>query len=220
MNYPIFPSILTNPPNSAFRWPIHRTHRFATLRQVPVNLRNELTIGLATYPIWDFEWDLSYIKGDETTQQAASAYQALVGFAGQVQGGFAPWLFPHPYDNTIPVASKAGCTNTISGGNTGDGSTTIFQMTRQIGVLQDLIQNFNGSPVIYLNGAVQNNTTYSIDQFGNLIFNSAPGSGVSVQWSGAFYYLCKFDEDSWKSLEESMYQIWSLGDLKFHTVLL
>ena len=217
MRYPVFPTIA--PPNGSFAWPVKRTPRFNTLKQMPANLRGELAISLTTFPIWDFVFDVSWLPGDETPAQSSSALQSLLGFFGLVQGSFSPWLFTHPYDNAIPSANPASCTNSVNGGNAGDGTTTTFLMTRQIGALQDLIQNFNGSTSIYLNGVLQA-SGYTIDAYGNLTFTTPPGAGVTVEWSGAFYYLCRFDEDSWSDLQEEFYQIWTLSNLAFHSVLL
>jgi hypothetical protein len=219
-SYPVFPNVLTNPPYSAFRWPIKRTPKFVTLTQTPANLRGQLRISLTTFPIWKFEWDLSYLKGDETPAQYTSALATLLGFYMQVQGAYGNWLFTHPYDNQIPSGTPALALNSVSGGNTGDGTTTVFMTTRQIGAGQDLIQNFNGTPTIYFNGVAQSTGLYNLDGYGNILFNSPPGNGVAVTWSGAFYYLCSFDEDEWTELAEDLWQIWSLHGLKFSTQLL
>jgi hypothetical protein len=217
MSYPVFPNIA--PPNGAFGWPIKRTPRFKTLQQPSANMRGDLAISLSAFPQWDFEFDVTWLPGDETPAQSASAFQSLLGIFGQGLGAGAPWLFTHPYDNAIPTSKPASCLNSVNGGSNGDGSTTTFLMTRQIGALQDWIQNFTGAPSIYVNGALQA-SGYSIDSYGNLTFTTAPTSGYAVQWAGAFYYLCRFDEDTLSELQEALYQLWTLSSLKFHSILL
>jgi hypothetical protein len=105
---------------------------------------------------------------------------------------------------------------------TGDGTTTAFSMIRTIvtGGAQELVQNFVNAPFIFLNGAIDSSANYSIDEYGTITFTSAPGSGVVISWTGQFYYLCHFSEDSWEDLQEDLYQIWSIHELKFESVLL
>lgn len=105
---------------------------------------------------------------------------------------------------------------------TGDGVTTAFTMFRTLVTsgAPDLIQNFVNPPTIYVNGVAVSSSTYSIDQYGTLTFNTAPSSGYSIAWTGQFYYLCVFDEDEWDDLQEMWYQVWSLKELKFRSYLL
>lgn len=110
---------------------------------------------------------------------------------------------------------------TSQGIATADNVTTEFTMYRSliVGGAQDLIQNFVNPPSIYVNGSLTNSSTYTINQYGTLTFNTAPVTGT-IAWTGSFYFRCSFKQDSWDSLEEDYYQIWKMDGLKFSSVLL
>lgn len=208
----VFPSFS---PGSAvgdfnYKYPVKKTPEYSTLTFTPTSLRGEVTVSNAVYPRWNFVYDISYIHGD--AQTANSAYQALLGLYGAMQGGAGSFLFLDPTDNTV--------TNQVIA--TGDGTTTQFPMIRTIGsgsaVLYDLIQNFVGTPTIYVNG-VATPSGWTLNQYGTLTFNSAPANGYPIAWSGQFYFQCRFDSDSWDELQEFLSGYWELSQLKFHSIL-
>lgn len=194
-------------------FPIKQTPLFNTITQTPASGRGEVRIPTMFFPRWDFTLSTESLKGDN--QGTNTAWQILLNFYMAVQGAASDWLFTHPYDNTISNASPQAI-------GTGDGTTVEFAIYRTLvsNGAQDLIQNFNGSPVIYVNGSVQASNTYTIDQYGNLTFNTAPPATQTVAWSGSFYYRCHFLEDTWGGLQEDFYQIWSINGIKFRSVLL
>jgi len=197
-------------------WPIKKTPIFSTVVQTPASGRGELRIPLMLFPRWDFVLKTEYIKGDAQSPIASpSNWQILVNFYMQQQGAASDWLFLDPYDNTV-----SNTTPQVIG--TGDGTTTQFAIYRQLatGGALDLIQNYVSAPTIYVNGSAVSSSTYTINQFGVITFNSAPPNTQPVAWSGQFYYRCRFLEDSWSDLQEDFYQIWSLDGLKFRSVLL
>jgi hypothetical protein len=204
MSYPIFPTI--TPSQGGPTWPARKTPSFKTIVQVPANTRGENRISLTPYPIWKFELDFNYLSGDFS--QVSSALAALVGFLGSVQGSYQPWLYSDPYDNSVSVMSFG----------TGDGVTTAFQITRNVGGMLDLIQNLNGTPTIQVAGSTV--TPASISATGLVTFTTAPAAGANITWTGNFYFLCRFEEDEWSDLQEFLYRYWELSSLKFRSVLL
>jgi uncharacterized protein (TIGR02217 family) len=208
----VFPTIVS-PPNMSYRWPYKKTPHFTTVVQTPASGRGELRIGFQTFPRWDFTYNLEYVKGD--FYLINSFIQKLVGLYGGVEGAADDWLFLDPNDNTIPSTSPGPQQIGV-----GDGTTVQFLMTRTIGNLVDIIQNFVSAPVIYLNGVAQSSSTYTLDQYGNLTFNTAPGAGVVIAWSGQFYFRCRFLEDSLTSLSGDWYQKWSCHEIKWMSVIL
>lgn len=207
----VFPTIIQSP-NMSYRWPYKKTPHLTTIVQTPASGRGELRIGFQTFPRWDFTFDLSYVKGDFYLTN--SLIQQLVGFFGAVEGMADDWLFLDPNDNTI--SSTAPGPQQIG---VGDGTNKQFLMYRTVGNMQDIIQNFVSSPVIYLNGVVQS-SGYTLDQYGNLTFSAAPALGVVVAWSGQFYFRCRFLEDSLSSLSADWYQKWSCHEIKWKSVIL
>jgi hypothetical protein len=133
------------PPTGNWAWPVKKVPSFKTIIQTPASNRGEVRLALAQYPIWKFEYDFSYLKGD---YQTAGAMQNLIGFYGNVQGCAQDWLFSDPYDNAVLVGAPA-----VFG--YGDGVTTQFQLLRTVAGMSDLIQNLNGNPVVYVNAAQQ-----------------------------------------------------------------
>ncbi len=191
-----------------YRWPVKKTPSYKTLIQTPASNVAELRVSLTPYPIWIFELDVSYFIGNPIG--ADTAYRDLVGLYGQMQGAAGQFYYQDPYDFQVQLAN---CTPAK-----GDGTTTLFVMTRQVGGLQDLIQNFIVSPTVYLGGVAQT-SGYTIDNHGTLTFTTAPASGVAVQWSGNFYYLCRFLDDEWTDMQQDLLDVWSNSALKFKSIL-
>lgn len=213
MSYPIFS--FPTPPHGSWTWPIKRTPKYATLTQTPVSLRGQLNISLTPYPIWEYEIGLGYLRG--AIADPTSAVNQIAGFFAAAAGAAGLWLFADPFDSTA-TAQQFG---------TGDGSTTAFQMQRPLGAYggvtaYDLIQNLNGTPSIYVNGTLT--TPASISATGLVTFSTAPVAGATLTWTGSFYYLCHFTEDTISDLQalqtlgaEGL--LWSAA-MKFETVLL
>lgn len=105
---------------------------------------------------------------------------------------------------------------------TGDGVTTAFTLYRTFvtGGAQDITQNFVFAPLIYDNGSLVNSANYTIDQYGTLTFTVAPVAGHTISWVGQIYYRCHFMQDSWDSLEETLFQYWEATGIKFRSVIL
>lgn len=196
-------------------WPIKKTPLFNTLTRTPATGRGELRIPLMEFPLWSYELDISYLTGDgqitAPISQGISLWQQLVSFLEYVQGAGADWLFLDPFHNTATNQEIA----------IGDGTTTQFSMIWSLVVdgAQELVQNFVSAPSIYVNGVLQSPTTYTIDTFGTLTFDTAPPNTYPITWSGQFFYRCHFLDDFWQDLQEDWYQQWSLK-LKFRSVLL
>jgi hypothetical protein len=281
MSLLVFPAF--DPPYWNATWPVKQTPMFNTIIQRPASGRGVIRIGTYQFPLWNFSFNISYIKGDATGVN--TAWQILVNFFMAVQGQGSDWLFLHPWDslagsyavpgavtfgifkpNEMVVQTGTGATATTDGDvfgttmylgpitgtangtgtwvgqtsdsifspsgapavnttqaiATGDGVTTAFTMFRTIVTsgAQDMIQNFVTPPLIFVNGSLVSSSTYSINEYGTLTFNTAPAAAATISWLGQFYYRCSFLDDQWEDLEESLYQIWNLEEMKFRSVLL
>ena|ERR1700678_1130278 len=149
------------------------------------------------YPTWDFEFGMDAVTGNE-----ASASSTIAQFNGAYiacQGTGNLFLFTDPQDNTVAYASS-GMLNVTAGAaspmsTTGDGSSTQFQLARSIGgIAWDIIQNLNGSATVKVNGTVT--VPSSVSSTGLVTFSSAPANGATLTWTGSFYFLCRFAENS------------------------
>lgn len=139
-------------------------------------------IALKPYPTWDFQFSLENIIGHEHT--ASSVVAQFFGTFMATAGGAGLFLFTDPSDNSVTGAQFG----------TGDGHTTAFQLSRNIYGSPDIIQNTNGTPTIYVNGAVT--APSDISATGVITFAFAPPSGSVLTWTGSFRYLCRFSEDT------------------------
>lgn len=223
MSVSVFPDVIGQT-NWKFRLPVKKTPSFHTIIQTPENRVGEIRIALQTYPRWEFEYDLAYMLGDATPAQITSAYQSIVGFYGQMKGAANDWLYFDPDDNgssktqrTLSLGLADLQQNSIG---TGDGVTTDFSLTRPIGALTDLIQNFHtGYPLVYKAGVLQTAAQYSINFQGTLHFVTAPAAGNSITWAGQWYFRCRFLDDQWDNLQSIKQRMWKNSSIKFISLL-
>jgi len=202
----VFPTFV--PGQWSYGFPVKKSPSYNTVTQTPASKRGQLKIALQTYPIWKFDYIIPYLKGGALL--ANSPWQQLIGFFGGEAGAGGDWLFNDLRDNSV--------TNQVVG--ISDGTTTIFPMVRTLpNGLLDLIQNFNGAPIIKDNGTVVSGGLYSIDTYGNLTFTTAPLAGHTITWTGSFYFMCHFLEDTLQDLQENMQNLWEIQSLKFESVL-
>lgn len=194
------------------------------------------------YPLVNFEYNFqflrdsaaasvftadSYITADsDVTADGGAAtssdLSALVGFINALRGRADTFLHTDPDFNTINAAQASQ----LGAFGTGDGETLVFQLTALYqnpggpGVAE-IIQNLNGTPVLYSNGAVINSSTYSVGVTGIVTFSAghAPANEADLTWSGSWYYRCRFDADSYDFKKKYM-GYWMLDKLSFTSVIL
>jgi hypothetical protein len=138
----LFPS--TTVQQWGITWPIKKSPGFKTLVQTPANNIGELRISLTQYPIWVWELDVDYLKGDMSAAESGSALQEVLGFFGSMQGAASDWLYQDPYDNSC-VGQSLGVA---------DGVASTFQLVRNTNGMIDLMQTalptavyWNGTPI-------------------------------------------------------------------------
>jgi uncharacterized protein (TIGR02217 family) len=177
----------------------------------------ESSISYRQYPTVSF--DLTYNALRDAL--SPSELKAIVGLHNQMKGKWDTFLFTDPDFNTITSGTAAQ----YGVFGTGDGATLVFQLTVTYQVLggpgqPELIQNLNGTPVLYDNGSIISAANYTIGATGIVTFGGghAPAAGHTLTWSGSWYYRCRFDDDAiaWKRF---MWQLWSAA-VKFHSIKL
>lgn len=173
----------------------------------------ESRIAYQQYPL--MTWELSFdLLRDNITP---SEYDALTGLFMAVQGRWDTFLYTDPTFNTV-TAMQFG---------TGDGTTTTFQVTatnQNSGGPggAELIQNFNGTPSIYVGGVLQTlGTAYTISGTGLVTFLSGhvPAASAAITWTGSFYYRVRFDDDTIDTAQ-FMSKWWEIKKLKLRQVKL
>jgi len=130
------------------------------------------------------------------------------------QGAFGTFLFRDPSDWQV-TGQQIGI---------GDASRTGFQLQRSMGValtgggfIEPVVAP-NVVRAIYLNGIVQDPSTYSIDAATGLVtFGSPPSSGLIITVDFTYYFRCRFVDDKY-DFENFMYQLWQVKKLAFISV--
>lgn len=196
-------------------WNNTKAPMFSTIIQQATSGK-ENRIPLWTYPRWNFEIkynvlnqrqnygtnnsfvpSVSALLATNSGNFISDDMKALAGFFMSVQGSGLPFYYDDPTDNWIN-GQQIGI---------GDGTTTDFQITRNIGGYTELIQNVNGTPVL-ANYWTASATATS----GDYIIPSAVGidtqGGRIVGWQTLgwpFYFICTTSgktgttEPNWRS---------------------
>lgn len=186
MSSPLFPTV------RGLGIPVVRWPEMKTLLQVAQSGK-EVRLAQWTNPIWHWELPFNYLKDDSTVtgSNAYSDLRMMVGTFLQMYGMYGTFLFQDPDDNTIATPQQFG---------TGDGSTTTFQLTRNFGGFVEWIQNLNGAPSIFDNGTPVSALNYSVSGTAQITFTVPPLNTHVLTWGGSYYFLCRFEKDSWQDL--------------------
>lgn len=208
--YPMIPTIVF-PDISAFPgigWSIHRRPTNSTRISTAASGREVRTPLYAT-PLYEFEMIYDVLNSDAANFQAALAQslQLIMGFFLSCQGQYAAFLFTDPDFNT---AKGASC-------GTGDGSTLVFPLMRQIGPYSEQVQAANVVSQIYFNGVAQSSAGWSVQNGNQIQFASAPPSGALITADFTYYFVCRFIDDV-HDYEEFMYKLHTLQSLKIRSV--
>jgi uncharacterized protein (TIGR02217 family) len=200
-------------------WSVSKAPRFATRIQRAVSGR-ELRVVDQPNPTWI--WTLTYaVLRDEHDTRATSGpgvgydeLRTLMGFFLQQQGALQPFLFNDPTDDTVS-AQPIG---------TGDGSTTVFQLVRSMGVglpsggFAEPIIAPNVVSAIYFDGIVQSAAEYSVDPATGLVtFTAPPPAGQIITADFTYYFRVRFADDT-ADFENFLYQLWALKQLKLQSI--
>jgi hypothetical protein len=162
----------------------------AGLKKTPVfnTLKQKTAAGLTSgvslmpYPTWQFEFSMDNIVGREL--YPTSPVALFLGTYMATAGGAGLFLFTDPVDNSVTGAQFG----------IGDGTSTKFQLSRNIFGSVDIIQNLNGAVQVYVGGTLT--TPSSISATGVVTFSSAPANAAVLTWTGQFRFLCRFAEDT------------------------
>ena len=128
-------------------WSVTKAPRFATRIHRAVNGR-ELRVLDQPYPTWT--WTLTYsllrdkwdTRGPSGLGAGFDELRTLAGFFLQQQGTFQPFLFDDPTDDVVSGQSIG----------TGNSSTSVFQLVRDMGGFAEPIAAPNTVSAIYFNG--------------------------------------------------------------------
>ena len=203
---------MTTPPTlptlPGLGWSRHKKPGFST-RVAPHPSGREVRVALMSYPLYEFEAVYNGLTSSAAAFAGlgASSLQSLMGFFLQLQGQFGTFLYADPDDGTVTGQAFA----------TGDGTTRSFTMMRTLGGFLEPVGWVTGISAVYLNGAVQPGTSYSLTVPNTLTFTTAPSAGVVVSADFAYAFNCRFLDDQ-MDFEEFMANLWKLDSMKFRSV--
>jgi len=141
--------------------------------------------------------------------RSAAAYnelQTLLGFYNLVGGTFDSFLFTDPDDSVASAMQFA----------VGNGSTTVFQLTRSVGGFAEAIYDFNGSVSVFDNGT-NVGSGVSVSSTGVATFTTAPAAGHLLTWSGSYYRRCRFTGEK-MSATKFMNLLWEARKVELMSV--
>ena len=197
-------------PPQGFGWPIKKYAKWNTLEVAPASMRGVIRVPLQQFPIWCFELAFNYTKGSYLDLN--NGYRYIQDFFNARHGRADSFLFEDSYDNQA--------TNSYFG--TGDGTSNTFQLLAQRDNYSDLVQSVNFSrsaPVVYANGTALSSSAYSVSPLGVATFTTPPANGTILTWTGNFYYVVHFSEDSLE-FDMIMPKIWDAFTVKLEGVIL
>jgi hypothetical protein len=194
---------------------VKKTPHFTSIVQKTAAMMGNASVSVSPYPTWDYDVDLTGLTGSESI-----ANSALAGFVGtyiQCNGQANLFLLIDQTDNAVTAMPFA----------IANGTSYAYQLTRSIGgVGIDVIQNVNGTPTIYINGVPTSN--FSLGNTGIITFAAygspagPPPNNAVLSWTGSFYYLCRFADDTLAGLTHVAFntagtEIWDCDSIKFST---
>lgn len=214
---PIFPTL---PP---LTWSVHKKPLMSSRATKAITGRGN-QLACAIYPRWAFT--LSYGNGNswlrEQTQNI-TPWAPLAGFTELEQltglflaclGSYGEFYYNDPDDNSR-LSQAVG---------TGDGSTKSFPLFVSWGngpftpSFTMPIGGINVINTVYFNGTPQSSSLYTVDATNTeIVFGTAPGSGVVVTADFSFYFRCRFLEDQLQ-LSQWEKNLWDVKEVKFESV--
>jgi uncharacterized protein (TIGR02217 family) len=193
MSNAVFPSL----PGQA--WPRLRTVQFATEMQTSSSMR-KWALSRSLYPLYDITLNFNFLRlADHVTLR--SFFEAHLGRGDT-------FLF----DDRDDRLQNDSATPQVFG--VGDGTKTRWSLVRAQGGRIMPIGRHN--TIIQVRRAAVATTAYTVDDYGVITFATAPADGAVLDWTGSFYWRCRFDSDKFDS-KEFLRSIWDAKSLKFST---
>ena len=208
-------SNLQFPDLTGLTWDYTLTPEFSTGIQQATSGR-EVRAAFWSAPLWKISLTYNYLHDDaqHVDQNGYSELQQLVGFFLARQGSFDSFLIDLAQLTRKPLDS------TVSGQpiGIGDGSTTSFQLVRNIGGYLEQVQNPAGqSATVYVAGVRKTQgTDYTISN-GIVSFSVAPANGAAITADFQWLWRVRFAQDT-TDFDNFLYQLWECKKLDLQSV--
>ncbi len=214
MGNAVFPTL------TGLMYPVQKSPIFSTVIKQSVSGREVRRANYAS-ALYNFALQFEFLRDTYTYNE----FKTLLNFFKARQGSFDSFLFSDPDDNYVA--------NELIG--TGDGVTTLFQLTRTYGGVDEPVSNINASSIIIapvmwaadgttpmwttdttlMWSTALVSTSFTISATGLITFATAPGVSVPILWAGNFYYRCRFSDTTsgngdQMDFSKFMNQLWEL----------
>ncbi len=185
-------------------WSVKYRPHFLTSVHTYVSGR-ELRAARRLNPLYDIELNFDLLRGDA----AFAEFQTVIAFIASHAGQAQPFLFAPPDSLGQYVGAPVGI---------GDGATTSFVLTREIGGYGENVQALLGAPTVYLNGVALSPSSYALSILpATVTFATAPAAGAIITADFSAAHLARLSDDD-ADLEQFMADFWDLKSLKLETV--
>lgn len=184
----------------------------------------DIDVGLAQYPLHDFELTYEFLRDGigwaawPPNARATLEFRTMMGFFLSIAGTLGRFLYQNVDDYSV-TQNEIGV---------GDGTTTVFTLTRAFGAngytasepvgQVDTTQPFN----VYLAGSATplNASAYTLSTANpcanTVTFATAPALGQSVRVDMSYFYYCKLAQNA-ATFEKFMDRLWSLNKVTLHS---
>lgn len=202
-------AVTTYPDLPGLGFPIKHAPQFTTARYEALSGKRT-TAPKQTYPRWTWELPYNFLRsayyGSTTGAGAYAELETLVAFFNARSADGMVFAYEDQEDNTA-VDQPFG---------SGDGATTTFQLYRAYGGFTEPV--YSAVPTeVKVAGVALDPADYAVGETGIVTFDVAPAGAAALVWSGAFSFLCRFNDDT-LDLQRVMQGL-SEGSLKFSSEL-
>lgn len=185
---------------------VTRTPVWSTTKKTSVSQR-VFRAANASYPLYRVKLIYEFLR----QTPGYTEMQTLVGFFNSMKGDFDTFLWTDPDDNSVSA-------QTIG---VGDALNKRFQLVRAFGGYVEPVFDINATQelaLVYVNGALKTkDVDYTIGLNGLVTFVVAPGAGLNVTWTGAYYRRMAFTQSS-AEFAKFMNSLWELKTIELESV--
>jgi len=173
---------------------------WATGTQMAASGRTRTT-SYRSAPLWHFQLGYNAVR----KRPGLDEWSEMLSFYNRRRGAFGEFRYFDRYDHLV----------TEQDFGIGDGSTVTFQLCRGFMGWTEPVYAVAGVDAVLVDGVP--NFDYTIGELGQITFSTAPALDAVLNWSGAFYFLCRFDNDS-LGLGQPFSKIWEIKSLSFTSI--
>ncbi|MBL4835733.1 MAG: DUF2460 domain-containing protein [Pseudomonas sp.] len=149
-------------------------------------------------PKWHFQLGYNAVR----KRPGLDEWSRLVEFFNAQKGRFKEFRYFDRYDHLV-INQNIGI---------GDGTTVAYQLVRSINGWQEPVYAVVGVDSLTVAGVAASG--YTVSELGVVTFATPPPQDAVITWSGAFCFLCQFDQDS-LPLAQPFSRIWDIKTLGF-----